>query len=350
MLPSFFHFGVFFPLLSQVVVGDAKYNCSSKCAGNWPYSCSPGWDGLEALRCKGSGCQYLQPGEVGHVSWCIYRNFSAPADSATWSDGTGGGGGGEGGSGTTPTTAPTTTPTDGDNAAQPCNITTPPVTTPPGAVLRPTQTYPAIVDIPKGGGYLEEHEEYYLGSFEALIADSYSEMKVAPQSLKDACVHKPSIINPSDLPEVILTSEANSEIATISAAEVTIQCGTASICVVPKGLTLLMNGNLNVAALVLREGTLQWDASTQSMKDQFLCAGYIAVEGSTGEFKLHLSNAEGADKRAWIYIKDNGAKHFALGTRAFGSIGSTTNKPTLDLAGRPLRRTWTLLAESLKPW
>ena len=350
MLPSLILLVAIFPLLSQVVVGDAKYDCSSKCTGNWPYSCSPGWDGLEALRCNGAGCQYLQPGEVGHVSWCIYRNFSAPADSSTWPTST---------PSTTPTTTPsttpsttpTTTPTDGDNAAQPCKITTPPVVTPPDdAVLRPTQTYPAIVDIPKGGGYLEEHEEYYLGSFEALIADSYSEMKVAPQSLKDACVHKPSITNPSNLPEVILTSEANSEIATISAAEVTIQCGTASICVVPKGLILLMNGNLNVAALVLREGTLQWDASTQSMKDQFLCAGYIAVEGSTGEFKLHLSNAAGADKRAWIYIKDNGAKHYALGTRAFGSIGSTTNKPTLDLAGRPLRRTWTLLAESLKPW
>ena len=64
----------------------------------------------------------------------------------------------------------------------------------------------------------------------------------------------------------------------------------------------------------------------------------------------NLTKKQLADKRAYIYIKDNGARHNVLGTRAFGSIGSETVKPTIDIAGRPLRRTWTLLSKSLQPW
>ena len=185
-----------------------------------------------------------------------------------------------------------------------------------------------------------------MGSFDALIADSYSEMISAPRSLKEACVgKKPRFANPSLLSEIIVTSDGG----IISAASLSAQCGSSSICVIPKGTTLIMNGNLNVAAIVLRGGSLRWDGSTQQDADQFLCAGYVAIE-NTGEFRLDMSSAQGADKRAYIYIKDNGARHNVLGTRAFGSIGSETVKPTIDIAGRPLRRTWTLLSKSLQPW
>ena len=62
----------------------------------------------------------------------------------------------------------------------------------------------------------------------------------------------------------------------MTSAQVQTHCGTNTICVVPKGMTLTMSGDLNVAALVVN-GTLTWSDTTQTANDQWLCAGYIAV-------------------------------------------------------------------------
>ena len=49
-------------------------------------------------------------------------------------------------------------------------------------------------------------------------------------------------------------------------------------------------------------------------------------------------------RRAWVYVKDNSARHANLTVRAFGGVQST-----VELSGRPLRRTWSLLAAPVAP-
>ena len=52
---------------------------------------------------------------------------------------------------------------------------------------------------------------------------------------------------------------------------------------------------------------------------------------------------------AWIYIRDNGATHDTLRTRAFGAFGLTSeDQPKIDIQGRELVRTWSLLSEPLQ--
>ena len=53
-------------------------------------------------------------------------------------------------------------------------------------------------------------------------------------------------------------------------------CGYESICTIPFGLTVVMNSNLNVGALVVK-GKLIWNDESQEPINQWLCAGYIAV-------------------------------------------------------------------------
>ena len=60
-----------------------------------------------------------------------------------------------------------------------------------------------------------------------------------------------------------------------------------------------------------------WDDHTQVAAEQWLCAGYVVVEKG-GSFSLTLTQ-----KRAFVYIKDNGATHAALRTRVFGTIGGS---------------------------
>ena len=52
---------------------------------------------------------------------------------------------------------------------------------------------------------------------------------------------------------------------------------------------------------------------------QWLCAGYIVVEGN-GRLKIDMNNAA---KSAIVYIKNNGARHSYLGTRVLGGLHST---------------------------
>ena len=167
----------------------------------------------------------------------------------------------------------------------------------------------------------------FLAEFDTLIADSYGER--LPTGLRDACraLGSSSSGDGGSLPSVSVAAGVE-----VSAASLMATCGTASICTVPAGSTLRMSGSVNVAALVV-QGSVVWTDETQRVEDQWLCAGYVAVEaGAT--FNLTVAAA-----RAWVYIKDNGAGHTALGARAFGGI-----RGHVSVQGRPLERTFSLLA------
>jgi hypothetical protein len=135
----------------------------------------------------------------------------------------------------------------------------------------------------------------------------------------------------------------------VSASFVQSQCGTDSICILPDGLTLLMDGNLNVGALIVR-GEFVWNnASQSSLSHQFLCGGYVVVEGN-GSFEMDLNNSD-ETKTGWIYIKNNGAMHPELRSRSFGTSKErdSGDNPTMTIRGKQLARTWSLLSEPLVP-
>lgn len=112
--------------------------------------------------------------------------------------------------------------------------------------------------------FSQEDEEAYLDAFSTLIKDSYS--APIPQDLIATCKNQPQIT----------TTTVKSITASMLSSDLQVFCGTESICTVPTGLTVTMNSNLNIAALVLN-GSLIWNDLSQSLTDQWLCAGYIAV-------------------------------------------------------------------------
>ena len=187
-----------------------------------------------------------------------------------------------------------------------------------------------------------------MANFGRIMAASYSQVDdmsnanahKPPQSL-DQCKNR-GYTNPTR--EVIVSGGG-----IVSAASVQSQCGTDSICIVPESLTLRMDGNLNVGALIIRGG-LDWnDNSQSSSSDQFLCGGYVVVENN-GSFEMDLNNSANT-KTGWIYIKNNGAVHPGLRSRSFGTSKdrSSSDIPTMIIRGRKLTRTWSLLSEPLVP-
>ena len=165
-----------------------------------------------------------------------------------------------------------------------------------------------------------------------------------PQALLDQCKNG-GYSNPAR--EVTLVPGSMG--TTVSASFAQTQCGTDSICIVPDELTLLMDGSLNVGALIVR-GVLEWTADTQPTSgDQFLCGGYIVVENN-GYFNMEL-NSSGETRNGWIYIKNNGAVHPGLRSRSFGTSKErySSDNPTMIVRGRTLARTWSLLSEPLSP-
>lgn len=172
-------------------------------------------------------------------------------------------------------------------------------------------------------GFVHEDHELYATAFPTLEAASHDVSR--PASLLEACAGQP--VGAATLPEIVITETY----ITASAAQQ--QCGLGSTCVVPDTSTLIMDGNLNVGALVVR-GSLRWDDGTQQADVQWLCAGFIAVEGT---LELIVSN-----RTAFVYIKENGAIHHALGVRGIGGIGASS---LVNIRGRPLQRSWSLLAE-----
>lgn len=128
-----------------------------------------------------------------------------------------------------------------------------------------------------------------------------------------------------------------------SASQIGSICTESDRCVVAEGAVLTMDGSLNVGALVVR-GKVQWDDSSQgSNTEQWLCAGYVQLEGNA-EFILSVTSQA---RRAYIYIKNNGASSPVLGSRFFGGVStsaSAEDRPLIDLAGHERRRTWSQLA------
>ena len=174
-------------------------------------------------------------------------------------------------------------------------------------------------------GFLQAQDAEYAADFSALVAASHA--SELPAGLSSTC--KGQGAAPSLLPEVQLASGL---MMGATAAQQT--CGSTNTCIVPAGTTLRMDSNLDVAALIIR-GTLIWDDETQAAAEQWLCAGYVAAEEGA---EMNVSVSNGA---AYIFIKANGAAHQDLGARALGGV-----RANMWLAGRPLRRTWSLLAES----
>ncbi|CAF1148840.1 unnamed protein product [Rotaria sordida] len=169
--------------------------------------------------------------------------------------------------------------------------------------------------------FFQQDEAAYIGAFSTLIKDSYS--APLPGDLVAMCKNQ----------NQVTVSTVKSITTSMLSSDLQIFCGTETICTIPTGFTVTMNSNLNVAALVL-DGSLVWNDVTQPSSDQWLCAGYIAVNG--GQFDMNLTSKQG-----YIYIKNNGLKHPMVQTRAFGSY----NAGKIRVSGRPLVRTWSLLAD-----
>mmetsp|Transcript_7462 Transcript_7462/g.10983 ORF Transcript_7462/g.10983 Transcript_7462/m.10983 type:complete len:1688 (-) Transcript_7462:558-5621(-) len=202
----------------------------------------------------------------------------------------------------------------------------------------------AFNHIPTGSAhFLKDDEQLYMSKFNELISDSYSALESAPSALLAEC-RTSSTSSGQILPERIVTSSSS----TVSSSLVSQQCGINDgyACVIPAGMTLRMESNLNVSALTVR-GKVEWTDATQSSTHQWLCAGFIAVEEG-GVFNLEVLSG---DLSAWVYIKDNGAMHSVLRTRVFGAVGGNVSETStlLNVRGRPLSRTWSLLASPVLP-
>lgn len=190
--------------------------------------------------------------------------------------------------------------------------------------------------------YQSWQEGEYLNNFAYLESKSYSaanDAGVAPAGLLDECRADATALEND--PDAYFSSvfdgntvelvgdggvgAINPNVPTVSAASAQIQCGYASICVVPRGLRLIMSSSLNVYSLIIR-GELYWRDLDQVDEEQYLCGGIIAAEGEGGRFIMNLAQGDGSgngvgEKRGWIYVKDNGAHHHHGKTRFFGGIG-----------------------------
>ena len=182
-------------------------------------------------------------------------------------------------------------------------------------------------------GFSQADEAAYLATWSDMVKDSYTEP--LPPNFDPTCI---ATSNSYTTASNLITKTI---IGNFNAAAFQTECGPSSLCVLSQGSTLTMDGNLNVAALIIK-GTVTWTDTTQVLPQQWLCAGYVVVEDK-GSFLMSLSSAS---HKAYIYLKDNGAKHpSALQTRVFGAYsGTVTSSPTIDISGRPLARTWSLLS------
>ena len=155
-----------------------------------------------------------------------------------------------------------------------------------------------------------------------------------PPTLLPTCKDSPPVVNPSGVTICSTTS-------TITASSIASQCDASTICTIPAGVTLEMDDNLHVAGLVVRGAVLWTDATQMSNGDLgiYLCAGYIAVE-APGSWYMNLQENDG-----WIYLMNKGMTHATLRSHSFGGIGAGSR---LEVIGRNMERTWSLLSDALK--
>lgn len=172
-------------------------------------------------------------------------------------------------------------------------------------------------------------ESLFLSSYPALTDSSYAAVSEPDAAaLLSQCIDRPA---PGSTSTLTLTSSSLSSSLSVTPS---------TLLVVPPGLTLTMDSSLNVAALEI-DGALIWTDATSSSTDLFLCAGYVAVSG-TFELSASLSSA-------FIYIKNNALSHSFLGPRSFGAVqwDFLSAPASLDISGRALARTWSLLSSPL---
>ncbi|KAJ1626510.1 hypothetical protein T492DRAFT_910036 [Pavlovales sp. CCMP2436] len=116
-------------------------------------------------------------------------------------------------------------------------------------------------------------------------------------------------------------------------------CATGGDCVIPAGERWLLDADMSVRTLTIL-GELLWDTSADGLT---LFAGYVLVSGG-GLLQIGTS-ASPMLLRATVHIRANGATHETLGERFLGSHPSSGDlTPRLEIYGRPLTRTWSLLA------
>jgi len=170
--------------------------------------------------------------------------------------------------------------------------------------------------------HLNTDEASYLANFNNLISASYKEP--LPPAITTICANKGNaVINRN------VTISADT-----TAQNLISQCDINTRCIINPGVTVTMNANLNVGVLEVR-GSLVWTDGTQTQPEQYLCAGYIYF-GPLSKFTMNI-----VQYKAYIYLKNNGAYNARFGQRFLVAETPTS----LSIAGRPLRRTWSLLAK-----
>jgi len=185
----------------------------------------------------------------------------------------------------------------------------------------------------------QAQEEEYLNKFDIMQTASYAMIEDGKERLPDALVDTCSNSVAVALSQVTVRASTNGFVDSNLVSE---QCGDHSICTIPFGTTFQVNSSINLGALIVR-GVVEWNDSTQVDERAFLCAGFVAIEGH-GKWEMDLQN-----KDAFIYIKDNGATHDHLRSRAFGSVAMMdSDYPVIDINGHELKRTWSLLSEPLR--
>lgn len=185
-----------------------------------------------------------------------------------------------------------------------------------------------------------------LANFNSIDQASYSAVNDplngnVPSQLLESCAKGNTPIPQS---ENIVTVETSSSDLIIKASQVASQCSSLDTCVIPSTLTMEMDVSLQVAALRI-EGNVTWTYDSQQIDSMYLCAGYIAIEGSNANWNMDLSTPTGNSntKYGWIYILNNGMVHPVLRSRAFGAVGGS-----MFMKGNTVERTWSLLSRELE--
>ena len=171
----------------------------------------------------------------------------------------------------------------------------------------------------------KHNEGIYLENFETLISRSYA--VPLPDWVTNNCKDQGLITT-----ELATTNVQSA--TTLNSNDIQTQCGSNTHCVVTD-THVEMTGNLNLASLTLKGTTsFDWNEATTSSSLN-LCTGFfLAMDGTV--VTINLQTLDGL-----IYIKDNNLNS-NLGKRVFGGVGST-----IDITGREMARTWSLLASAV---
>ena len=198
----------------------------------------------------------------------------------------------------------------------------------------------ALLPSVRAGGYTQGEEARYLTEWDALAAASYQ--TPLPDDLAAACRGGPQA--PAELRDCVLPA------GEVTAAEAQASCADAAcLCVVPEGTTLRLDGTLKVPALKVL-GALLWEGGGVAAAPRWLCAGYVVGEDN-GSVQIIADGPELERSAAVVYVMDNGAAHAVVGKRAFGAVHTAASEPgmpLIELVGRPLLRTWSLLASTVQ--